>query len=78
MQSLQQKASEWSGVAASDAFAIDETNLFETLGGLQPFVDLSTNFYTRSQIPNPFLSLSFCLLILIVELIGGFGFLKIF
>ncbi|XP_074584560.1 uncharacterized protein LOC141840468 [Curcuma longa] len=47
MQSLQQKASEWSGVAASDAFAIDETNLFETLGGIQPFVDLSTNFYNR-------------------------------
>ncbi|XP_020089314.1 two-on-two hemoglobin-3 [Ananas comosus] len=47
MQSLQQKASEWSGVAPSDAFAIDETNLFEALGGLQPFVDLSTNFYTR-------------------------------
>ncbi|XP_010925331.1 group 2 truncated hemoglobin 3-2 isoform X2 [Elaeis guineensis] len=47
MQSLQQKAYEWSGVAASDAFAIDDTNLFETLGGLQPFVDLSTNFYNR-------------------------------
>ncbi|KAG1330060.1 two-on-two hemoglobin-3 [Cocos nucifera] len=47
MQALQQKASEWSGVAASDAFAIDETNLFETLGGLQPFIDLSTNFYNR-------------------------------
>ncbi|KAM0944824.1 putative Globin-like superfamily protein [Dioscorea sansibarensis] len=47
MQSLQEKASEWSGVAPSDAFAIDETNLFETLGGVQPFIDLSTNFYTR-------------------------------
>ncbi|XP_010915062.1 group 2 truncated hemoglobin 3-2 isoform X2 [Elaeis guineensis] len=47
MESLQRKASEWSGVAASDAFAIDETNLFETLGGIQPFVDLCTNFYTR-------------------------------
>ncbi|KAJ6830514.1 two-on-two hemoglobin-3 isoform X2 [Iris pallida] len=47
MQSLQEKASEWSGVAASDAFAIDETNLFQALGGLQPFVDLSTNFYNR-------------------------------
>lgn len=56
MQSLQQKASEWSGVPASDAFAIDETNLFETLGGLQPFVDLSTNFYTRS--PNRHLNLN--------------------
>ncbi|KAJ4769785.1 hemoglobin 3 [Rhynchospora pubera] len=47
MQSLQEKASEWSGVATSDAFAIDETNLFESLGGNQPFIDLSTNFYTR-------------------------------
>ncbi|KQK17842.1 two-on-two hemoglobin-3 [Brachypodium distachyon] len=48
MQSLQDKASEWSGVAASDAFAIDEGNAFEELGGTpQPFVDLSTNFYTR-------------------------------
>ncbi|CAN6442223.1 unnamed protein product [Victoria cruziana] len=47
MQSLQQKASEWSGVHPSDAFAIDETNLFETLGGIQPFIDLSTNFYSR-------------------------------
>lgn len=56
MQSLQQKASEWSGVAAGDAFAIDETNLYQTLGGVQPFIDLSTNFYTRS--PNPRLNLS--------------------
>uniref|UniRef100_A0A453SBI4 Uncharacterized protein n=5 Tax=Triticinae TaxID=1648030 RepID=A0A453SBI4_AEGTS len=48
MQSLQDKASEWSGVAAADAFAIDEVNVFEALGGTpQPFVDLSTNFYTR-------------------------------
>ncbi|PKA64526.1 hypothetical protein AXF42_Ash007271 [Apostasia shenzhenica] len=48
MQSLQQKASEWSGVAASDAFAIDETNIFNVLGGsIEPFVDLSTNFYNR-------------------------------
>ncbi|RWW56332.1 hypothetical protein BHE74_00036970 [Ensete ventricosum] len=47
MQSLQQKASEWSGVAASDAFAIDETNIFRALGGIQPFIDLSTNFYNR-------------------------------
>ncbi|URE15655.1 Bacterial-like globin [Musa troglodytarum] len=47
MQSLQQKASEWSGVAASDAFAIDDTNLYQTLGGIQPFIDLSTNFYNR-------------------------------
>ncbi|KAG6468217.1 hypothetical protein ZIOFF_072789 [Zingiber officinale] len=27
--------------------AIDETNLFETLGGIQPFIGLSTNFYNR-------------------------------
>ncbi|KAG6501225.1 hypothetical protein ZIOFF_041103 [Zingiber officinale] len=47
MNQPKQNASEWSGVAASDAFAIDETNLFETLGGIQPFVDLSTNFYNR-------------------------------
>lgn len=46
MQSLQEKASEWSGVDHADAFAIDETNLFEKLG-LQTFVNLSTNFYTR-------------------------------
>ncbi|MQM10050.1 hypothetical protein Taro_042939 [Colocasia esculenta] len=46
MMSLQQKASEWSGVAPENAFAIDEVNLFEKLG-LQPFVDLSTAFYTR-------------------------------
>nr|CAB3468284.1 unnamed protein product [Digitaria exilis] len=51
MQSLQDKASEWSGVAAADAFAIDDGNIFESLGGTpQPFVDLSTNFYTRSAI----------------------------
>ncbi|KAL0925058.1 hypothetical protein M5K25_003365 [Dendrobium thyrsiflorum] len=48
MQSLQEKASVWSGVAASDAFAIDETNVFNVLGGdIKPFVDLSTNFYNR-------------------------------
>ncbi|KAI0524046.1 two-on-two hemoglobin-3 [Dendrobium catenatum] len=48
MQSLQEKASVWSGVAASDAFAIDETNVFNALGGdIKPFVDLSTNFYNR-------------------------------
>ncbi|XP_058192163.1 two-on-two hemoglobin-3 isoform X2 [Rhododendron vialii] len=47
MQSLQQKASEWSGVEQSDAFAIDSTNLFDKLGGLQTFVNLSTNFYNR-------------------------------
>ncbi|CAL5359106.1 unnamed protein product [Camellia sinensis] len=32
MQSLQQKASELSGVDRSDAFAIDDTNLFQKLG----------------------------------------------
>ncbi|XP_020572509.1 two-on-two hemoglobin-3 [Phalaenopsis equestris] len=48
MQSLQEKASEWSGVLESDAFAIDETNLFNALGGgIKPFVELSTNFYNR-------------------------------
>ncbi|KAM5565461.1 two-on-two hemoglobin-3 [Rosa sericea] len=46
MQSLQAKASEWSGVDSADAFAIDDTNLFQKLG-LQAFVNLSTNFYTR-------------------------------
>uniref|UniRef100_A0A7C8YV51 2-on-2 hemoglobin n=1 Tax=Opuntia streptacantha TaxID=393608 RepID=A0A7C8YV51_OPUST len=46
MQSLQQKASQYSGIATEDAFAIDETNLYEKLG-LQTFIDLSTNFYTR-------------------------------
>ncbi|KAG0493820.1 hypothetical protein HPP92_004814 [Vanilla planifolia] len=51
MQSLQEKASEWSGLAASDAFAIDETNIFNSLGGdIKPFVDLSTNFYNRSAL----------------------------
>jgi hypothetical protein len=52
MQYLQEKASEWSGVATAGAFAIDNGNLFEALGGTtQPFVDLSTNFYTRSVRP---------------------------
>ncbi|KAK6140664.1 hypothetical protein DH2020_025598 [Rehmannia glutinosa] len=46
MQSLQEKASEWSGVHTNDAFAIDETNLYEKLG-LQTFINLSTNFYNR-------------------------------
>ncbi|XVE97531.1 hypothetical protein REPUB_Repub03eG0027400 [Reevesia pubescens] len=46
MQSLQEKASEWSGVDVADAFAIDDTNLFQKLG-LQTFINLSTNFYTR-------------------------------
>ncbi|KVH89960.1 4Fe-4S ferredoxin, iron-sulfur binding, conserved site-containing protein [Cynara cardunculus var. scolymus] len=46
MQTLQQKASEWSGVDQQDAFAIDEINLFDKLG-LQTFIDLSTDFYTR-------------------------------
>jgi hypothetical protein len=48
MQSLQEKASEWSGVETEDAFAIDDTNnLFQKLGGLQTFINLSTNFYNR-------------------------------
>ncbi|CAI9093478.1 OLC1v1028983C2 [Oldenlandia corymbosa var. corymbosa] len=46
MQSLQQKASVWSGVDTQDAFAIDETNLYEKLG-LPAFVNLSTDFYNR-------------------------------
>ncbi|CAO2820409.1 unnamed protein product [Amaranthus hypochondriacus] len=46
MQSLQQKASEYSGVLTDDAFAIDDTNLFRKLG-LQTLIDLSTNFYSR-------------------------------
>nr|GMD41408.1 two-on-two hemoglobin-3 [Ipomoea batatas] len=46
MQTLQEKAAEWSGVDTSEAFAIDETNLYEKLG-LQTFINLSTNFYTR-------------------------------
>ncbi|XP_057442855.1 two-on-two hemoglobin-3-like [Lotus japonicus] len=46
MQSLQHKASEWSGVPSDEAFAIDDTNLFLKLG-LQTFINLSTNFYNR-------------------------------
>uniref|UniRef100_A0A7N0UQZ8 Hemoglobin n=1 Tax=Kalanchoe fedtschenkoi TaxID=63787 RepID=A0A7N0UQZ8_KALFE len=46
MQTLQEKASEWSGVDKGDAFAIDETNLVDKLG-LQTFVKLSTDFYNR-------------------------------
>ncbi|XP_052481878.1 two-on-two hemoglobin-3 isoform X2 [Gossypium raimondii] len=46
MQTLQEKASQWSGVDTADAFAIDDTNLFQKLG-LQTFINLSTNFYTR-------------------------------
>ncbi|KAK5830160.1 hypothetical protein PVK06_013954 [Gossypium arboreum] len=40
------QASEWSGIDTADAFAIDDTNLFHKLG-LQTFINLSTNFYTR-------------------------------
>ncbi|XP_042034520.1 two-on-two hemoglobin-3 [Salvia splendens] len=46
MQTLQEKASEWSGVSQNDAFAIDDTNLYEKLGH-QTFINLSTNFYNR-------------------------------
>lgn len=46
MQSLQQKASEWSGVPQKEAFAIDDTNLYSKLGH-QTFVKLSTQFYNR-------------------------------
>ncbi|KAH7663097.1 Truncated hemoglobin protein [Dioscorea alata] len=47
MQSVQENVSEWSGFAPNNAFTIDETNLFEILGGIQPFIDLFTNFYTQ-------------------------------
>ncbi|GJV18615.1 two-on-two hemoglobin-3 [Tanacetum coccineum] len=46
MQTLQEKAAEWSGVDHEDAFAIDQTNLYQKLG-LQTFINLSTDFYTR-------------------------------
>ena len=46
MQSLQEKASQWSGVSQDDAFGIDNTNLFQKLG-LQTFINLSTSFYNR-------------------------------
>ncbi|MED6107446.1 Two-on-two hemoglobin-3 [Stylosanthes scabra] len=48
MQSLQDKAAEWSGVDTTLAFAVDEdgTNLFQKLGP-QTFINLSTNFYNR-------------------------------
>ncbi|KAG8635856.1 two-on-two hemoglobin-3 [Manihot esculenta] len=46
MQSLPEKASQWSGVDRAEAFAIDTTNLFQKLG-LQTFINLSTNFYNR-------------------------------
>ncbi|CAA7025462.1 unnamed protein product [Microthlaspi erraticum] len=46
MQSLQEKASVLSGVDQADASAINDSNLFEKLG-LQSFINLSTNFYTR-------------------------------
>jgi hypothetical protein len=72
MQSLQDKASEWSGVAAADAFAIDDVNVFEALGGTtQPFVDLSTNFYTRSV---PKLSIDLLTVHLIPSLLSDLRF----
>ncbi|CAH9074182.1 unnamed protein product [Cuscuta europaea] len=54
MQTLQEKASEWSGVSTTEAFAIDETNIFQKLG-LDTFVNLSTNFYTRFFFIIPFI-----------------------
>ncbi|GLT67496.1 hypothetical protein SLA2020_398010 [Shorea laevis] len=51
MQALQAKASEWSGVKQDDAFAIDETNLFQKLG-LQTFITsppISTPGYTMMR-----------------------------
>lgn len=74
MQSLQQKASEWSGVAASDAFAIDDTNIFQALGGIQPFIDLSTNFYNRwTYSPWDFLSLGSSVMVVGVWPFGSVG-----
>nr|XP_029145576.1 uncharacterized protein LOC112716183 isoform X2 [Arachis hypogaea] len=53
MQSLQEKAAEWSGVETTLAFAIDDNgggaNLFQKLG-LQTFINLSTNFYDSSSL----------------------------
>ena len=46
MQSLQEQASQKSGVPLDEAFQVDEVNLYERLGH-QVFIDLSTNFYTR-------------------------------
>ncbi|EFJ07410.1 hypothetical protein SELMODRAFT_133662 [Selaginella moellendorffii] len=46
MQSLQDRASELSGVSQDDAFEIDEINLYKKLGH-ETFVKLSTNFYNR-------------------------------
>ncbi|EPS62012.1 hypothetical protein M569_12782, partial [Genlisea aurea] len=46
MNTLQQKATEYSGVKSEDSFAIDSVNLYEKLGH-QTFVNLSTNFYNR-------------------------------
>jgi hypothetical protein len=46
MQSLQDQASQKSGVPLDEAFRVDEVNLYERLGH-QTFIDLSTNFYTR-------------------------------
>ncbi|GAQ77952.1 hemoglobin-like protein [Klebsormidium nitens] len=46
MQSLQEQASQKSGVPLDEAFQVDAVNLYERLGH-QVFIDLSTNFYTR-------------------------------
>ncbi|KAL2346890.1 hypothetical protein Fmac_000890 [Flemingia macrophylla] len=48
MQSLQEKASEWSGVSTVEAFGIDEgnINLCQKLG-TEAFLNLSKNFYNR-------------------------------
>lgn len=70
MQSLQQKASEWSGVDQEDAFSIDEVNLFEKLG-LQTFINLSTDFYTRYSFSNP--TLLFGGMRIIIVLLDGFS-----
>ncbi|KAK9019564.1 hypothetical protein V6N11_054082 [Hibiscus sabdariffa] len=51
MQSLQEKASAWSGVVAADAFAIDETNLFQKLG-LQKCSDMSSTRESDTSQPT--------------------------
>ena len=58
MESLQTKASLWSGVSQEDAFSIDEVNLYTKLGH-ETFVKLSTEFYNRYCL-SPSLPLPIC------------------
>ncbi|KAK8530723.1 hypothetical protein V6N13_030669 [Hibiscus sabdariffa] len=51
MQPLQEKGSAWSGVVAADAFAIDETNLFQKLG-LQKCSDMSSTRESDTSQPT--------------------------